>query len=80
MNFTVYCLYSDKYDRLYIGQTENLADRLQQHCSGEVTSTKHWLPMRLVYTEPAVTRAEAMKREKQLKSRSGREWIRNNFL
>jgi len=77
MVYTVYVLYSPNYDRLYIGQTEDLDKR---HFSGEVKSTKHWLPMSLIYTENASTRAEAMKREKQLKSRSGRVWLNGNCL
>ncbi|WP_373398424.1 GIY-YIG nuclease family protein [Algoriphagus halophilus] len=32
--FFVYILYSDSKDRYYIGQTENLEERLFQHNSG----------------------------------------------
>ncbi|MHB1050620.1 MAG: GIY-YIG nuclease family protein [Bacteroidota bacterium] len=80
MAYTVYVLYSPNYDRLYIGQTEDLDKRLRQHFAREVKSTKHWLPMSLIYTENVSTRAEAMKREKQLKSRSGRVWLKANCL
>jgi len=80
MVYTVYVLYSPNYDRLYIGQTEDLENRLQQHFAEEVKSTKHWLPMSLIYAENASTRAEAMKREKQLKSRSGRVWLKRNCI
>jgi putative endonuclease len=80
MAFTIYVLYSQAYDRLYIGQTEDLKHRLSQHANGEVFSTKPYLPMKLIYTEEASTRAEAMRREKQLKTRTGRVWLRANCL
>jgi putative endonuclease len=80
MVYSIYVLYSDTHDRLYIGQTEDLKRRLLQHTQGEVFSTKPYCPMRLIYTEDVLTRAEAMKREHQLKTRAGREWLRLHCL
>lgn len=37
--------------------------------------SKRYRPWELVYTEEYPTRAEAMKREKQLKSQKGREFV-----
>jgi putative endonuclease len=74
MSFFTYVLYSELFDRLYIGQTDNLEKRLHQHNSGKVPSTKPYLPYRLVQVEEFSTRVEALKREKTLKL--GKERIR----
>ena len=78
--FTVYVLYSERSDRLYIGQSGNLRERLQAHESGKVFSTKPFRPWKLVYQEQCSSRAEAMKRERELKSHQGREFIRREVL
>ena len=52
----------------YIGSTANLKDRLKRHQNGQIRYTKSRLPVILVYKEPYNTRAEAVRREKQLKS------------
>ena len=61
-------LYSKKIDRLYVGQTQDLERRLREHREGISFYTKRTDDWRLIHTEEFDTRAEAMKREKQLKS------------
>ncbi len=80
MGYTVYVLYSSEHDRLYIGQTKDWDRREGEHQRGEVSSTRPYLPMRLVYREEVATRSESMKREKELKTSSGRRWIRDYCL
>ena len=65
--FFVYILYSSNYERYYVGQTNDLSDRLRRHNSGYVRSTKYYAPWELVYFEEFETRAQAMKRESALK-------------
>ena len=73
---TVYALYSTKFDKIYIGQTDNLERRLFEHNNGLLsTYTKRYKPWQIIYTEEYQTRSEAFKREKQLKSQKGREFI-----
>jgi len=74
--YFVYVLYSSKFDQIYIGQTNNLKIRFQKHNSGKVKSTKAYIPWGLLHFEEFNSRAEAMSREKQLKSHRGREFIR----
>ena len=75
--FTVYVLYSPKYDKIYIGYTSNLVQRLLSHNKlGQKGWTKNFRPWILIHSEEFTTKPEAMKREKQLKSGKGREWIR----
>ncbi|NOX67373.1 MAG: GIY-YIG nuclease family protein [Chlorobi bacterium] len=76
--YFVYALYSKKYNKIYIGQTDNLRRRLYEHNNGLLsTYTKRFKPWEIIYSENFSTRSEAMKREKQLKSQKGREFIWN---
>ena len=54
--------------RIYIGQTDDLDHRLEQHQNGEGGWTRWRGPWELVLQEAFATRAEAMRREKALKS------------
>ncbi len=80
MMYFTYVLYSPQYDRIYIGHTDNMEKRLERHNLGLVTSTKAYRPWELIHTERFSTRQEAMKREKELKSHQGRNFIRNQLL
>ena len=77
--YFVYILKSEKDDNIYIGITDNLERRLKQHNKGKNLSTKYRRPLRLIYHEVVENRNEARKREKYLKSGSGREWIYKNM-
>ena len=78
--FFVYVLYSPKFDQIYIGMTNNLERRLQEHNAGHNKSTKAYLPWKKIHTESFPTRIEARKREKYLKTQRGRELIRKQFV
>lgn len=53
---------------LYTGWTNDLKKRLAAHSSGHGAKyTKARLPVSLVYTEPAASKEEAMKREYAIK-------------
>ncbi|MFH0779666.1 MAG: GIY-YIG nuclease family protein [Parcubacteria group bacterium] len=71
--YTVYIQQSEINKKYYTGHTENLANRLKQHNSGEVRSTKTGRPWHVVYTENFGTKNEAYKREMQIKSYKGGE-------
>ena len=75
--YYTYVLYSKKFDRIYIGYTDNIYFRLKRHNEGLVKSTKAYRPWKLLYHEEFPTRTEAMKREKELKSHKGRDFLRN---
>ncbi len=76
--FITYVLYSEKYDKIYIGFTSDLESRLLSH---NMLATKGWTvkfrPWILVYNEKFESKKKAIIREKQLKSAKGREFIRN---
>ena len=76
--FIVYALYSEKYNKIYIGYTSDIEKRMTYH-NELITQgwTRNFRPWRLIYTEQHTTKQEAMKREKQLKSYRGREFVRS---
>lgn len=79
MLFTVYVLYSEKHDKIYIGFTSNLINRFHSHnYLGTKGWTKNFRPWKVIYCEYFEEKGMAMKREKQLKSASARNeiWIK----
>ena len=65
--------------RKYIGHTNNLERRLQEHLTGRSTYTKRNNANKLLYFEKYNSRSEAMKREKFLKSGRGRTWLKHKL-
>ncbi len=74
--FTVYVLYSQSHKKIYIGYTSNIRERFKSH---NELATKGWTikfrPWEIVQTEIFESKADALRREKELKSARGREWI-----
>jgi putative endonuclease len=69
--YYVYILKSLKDEKYYIGYTKNLQQRLEDHNRGKSPSVKARAPFVLVYQETHLTRIEAIRREKQIKSYKG---------
>jgi len=78
--FYVYILQSIKDNKLYIGYSSNLKQRLAEHLRGTVTSTKGRRPMVLIYYEAYRAEKDARIREIFLKTGKGREFIKNNII
>lgn len=78
--YYVYIIFSAKTSKKYIGQTEDIERRLYEHNNGLLgVYTRNKGPWKLIHKESFETRAQAMGREKYLKSGVGREWIKLNF-
>ena len=73
--FYVYVLKSLKNGLFYKGMTDDLDRRLTEHNRGYSRTTKKYLPIELVFVQICVSRLEARKLEKYLKSGYGREII-----
>ena len=74
--YKVYILYSARYNKIYIGYTANLEERLLSHNQlGKKGWTIKFRPWILVYTESFDTKQEALLREKNLKTGKARQWI-----
>ena len=79
--YCVYVLYSEKYDRIYIGETSNLIERFKSHNRlGKKGYTMRFRPWTVILTEFFDTRSEARTREKSLKQGQGRQWIKEKIL
>jgi len=78
--YITYVLKSLKDDNLYIGITNDLERRLNEHNRKKNFSTKYRAPLVLVCKEESKNRIEAREREKYLKSGCGREWIKATFM
>ena len=74
--YTVYAIYSESHNKIYIGYTSDIEGRLIAHNHPKNKGwTKHYIPWILVYSEQFEIKAEAMAREKQLKSYQGRQFV-----
>ena len=78
MTHWVYTLYSPVHDKIYVGETSDLEDRYRSH--NELATkgwTMHYRPWVILYKEECTDRRHARIREKQLKTGSGREFLRS---
>ena len=75
-HFYVYVLLSHKDHKFYVGFTEDLKRRMEEHTLGKVISTKNRRPLQLFHYEMYINKADALNREVFLKSGSGREQLR----
>ena len=76
MMYFVYVLRSLKDFKNYVGFTENLDRRFEEHNSGLVKSTRNRSPFKLLYSETFKTKKEALKKEKFFKTGKGREYLK----
>ena len=70
--YYIYVLYNSDKSFIYIGYSENLKERVVKHNSGEVKSTKAYLPLTLIFYEAYPSKNDAKRRETYLKSNKGR--------
>ncbi len=73
--YFVYVLLSEKDGKYYVGYTKDLNVRFEQHQKGQVKSTKHRLPFKIIYYEASITKNDALKREKYLKTYYGKMFL-----
>ena len=68
MKYVVYIIYSDQFQKYYVGQTNDMDQRLSRHNKGHNRSTKPYIPWRLITTIEKNSRSEAIHLEKKLKN------------
>ncbi len=73
----VYILRSLKSERYYVGSTSDMEKRLIEHNRGKNISTRGRGPFVVVYTEEYHTKAEAIRRELEIKSYKGGNGFKN---
>jgi len=75
----VYSIQSINRNYVYVGLTYNVPKRFQQHNEGKERTTAPYRPFEIILVESYPTRLEARKREKYLKTGSGKEWLKKTF-
>ena len=77
--YYVYILQSEKDGKKYAGYTNDLPSRFEAHQKGEVQSTKHRRPFKLIYFEACLSKEDALKREKYFKTHYGNLFLGNRL-
>ena len=76
--FYVYALYSKGHDKIYVGYSSDVQERLSSHNHPLNRKwTGRYKPWIIIYTEELTTKKDAIIREKQLKSYKGRMFVRS---
>ena len=73
--FDVYILKSRLDGTFYIGQTHDVASRVQRHNAGSERYTRNKIPWDLFWSCKVVSRSDAMGLEKKLKNMKSRRRI-----
>ncbi|MBW2006029.1 MAG: GIY-YIG nuclease family protein, partial [Deltaproteobacteria bacterium] len=76
--FWVYVL-KCKDDSFYIGQTDDIKRRIDDHKKGKVSWTKSKWPIEIILLEEYSSRKEAVNREKNLKTGFGKKWLKREY-
>ena len=77
--YYIYVIQSEKDGLLYTGYTGDLRNRLIEHNSGKVASTKLRGPFKLIYYEACLDQQDATAREKYLKTGMGKRYLKNRL-
>ncbi len=75
----VYLLESESFHTWYIGYTTDIQNRVMAHNLGKNVSTVYRRPWKLLYYEAYLEKADALGREKFLKSGSGHRFLRKQL-
>ena len=73
--YYTYIIQSQKSDKFYIGSCHDIDKRIERHNAGATPSTKSGRPWKLVYSEKYQTNSQALKREREIKSKKSRKYI-----
>ncbi len=75
MAFYMYIIRSASTGKFYVGHTGDLARRMVEHNNNRTVSIRNRGPWEVVYSEKFSTRAEASRRERQVKGMKSHAWI-----
>ncbi len=74
--YYIYAISSKSRKYIYVGITNNINRRFNQHQDVRERTTAPYRPFELILKEVKMTRPEAREREKYLKSGAGKEWLK----
>ena len=75
--YYVYAIKSLSRNYIYVGLTNNLERRLNQHQKGQNKTTRPFRPFSILLTESYSSRQDARNREIYLKSGTGKEFLKS---
>jgi len=78
--YYVYVLQSELDKSWYIGFSQCIENRLDEHNSGKNHSTRFRRPWKLIYYEAYLNKLDALGRERFLKSGSGHRFLRKQMI
>lgn len=62
-------------DKLYIGYSSNLKQRINDHKKAKVKTTKKFLPVKLIFYEAYINKKDAQRRELYFKTSKGKSTL-----
>ena len=74
--YFVYILRSVVNQKLYVGFSEDIDERLKAHNCGDVISTKTHRPWKRIFHECYTNKADALRREHYLKTTAGKRGLK----
>ncbi|MEL7001174.1 MAG: GIY-YIG nuclease family protein [Bacteroidota bacterium] len=74
--FYTYAINSLTRNYIYVGLTDNIERRVNEHNTGKNKTTRPYKPFEIIYSKEFSTRQEARMHEKYLKSGSGKEYLK----
>ena len=77
--YYIYVLLSEADGNFYTGSTPDLKRRFAAHCAGKVRSTRDRRPLKLIYYEASLSKDDAIRRERYLKTGMGKRYLRNRL-
>jgi len=77
--FHTYVLQSLDDMKFYVGYTKDLKLKFEQHTKGLVESTRDRGLLKLIYYEACLSRDDALRREKYLKTHHGKMFLKRRL-
>ncbi len=77
--FYTYLIRSREFDEIYVGYTNDLKKRINEHNLGLNSSTKRYMPWQLIYYEACLDKNDAARRERYLKTSQGGRLIKRRL-
>ena len=75
MKYYVYILFSESLQKFYIGQTQNLLERIKRHNKGFENYTSKGIPWEIKFFKVEESRSDAMKLERKIKNYKSQQRI-----
>lgn len=75
MHYT-YVIWSLDYKKFYIGHTDNLKRRLNEHLAGDNHTTYRFGKLKLLFYEAFISKEDALRRERYFKTTKGKKALK----